>query len=75
MKKAELKKYERFRLYLCEKYDRKCYTNGCPLARQYCYIYLSFTDMYHSTVNGRAKLMKAVREAVESENYNLTDWE
>ena len=73
MKKEDLQKYERFRRYLCEKYDRKCYTNGCPLAKQFCYIFVSFGEMYRHTVNGRKKLMKVVNEAIESENYILTD--
>ena len=73
MNKEELKKYELFRQYLCKKYDYKCYTNGCPLAKQFCYVFVSFGEMYRNTVNGRKHLMEAVHKAIESENYTLTD--
>lgn len=75
MKQEELKKYELFRQYLCEKYEYKCYTHGCPLAKHFCYIFVSFGEMYRHTVNGRKKLMDTVHEAVKQENYNLSDGE
>lgn len=70
-----LEPLEKFRVYLCEKYERKCYTSPkgkCPLANDECWNHLSFRDLYNSR-NGdsRRELMKHVTSALDKEGYKL----
>ena len=71
--KLTIKECEVFRKYLCEKYDRKCYTSPmgkCPLANDECWNFLSIKMMYISR-NGPAKreLTQHIVEAMKKENY------
>lgn len=69
-KEYKMQKYEDFRNWLCEKYERKCLTRKCPLAKHGCYDYFSFNMMYRCTVSHRGTLIRAVNAAMKSEGYN-----
>lgn len=70
MNDEQMQKYEGFRNYLCAKYDRKCLTRKCPLAKFGCYEFFSFSMLYRHTVNGRSVLIRAANAAMKSEGYN-----
>lgn len=73
MSDYKMKKYEDFRKWLCEKYERKCLTRKCPLAKFGCYEFFSFSMLYRLTVSGRSALIRAANAAMKSEGYNPQD--
>lgn len=68
----EIRKYERYRAHLCEKYARKCHGNLCPLAKFGCYDYPSFraicTYGHKSIIR---KVVFAMIEEARREGYEL----
>ena len=75
LEKDGMAQLEKFRLYLCEKYERKCYTNPmgkCPLANDECWNFINFREMYTSrNFIARKELMTRVVVAIENEGYEL----
>lgn len=67
----KMQKYEGFKQYLCDKYERKCLTRKCPLAKHGCYSFMTFADLYRHTVSGRKSLMRTVNAVAKQEGYNL----
>lgn len=69
---ATIKRYERYRAHLCEKYQQKCHTNGCPLARFECYSYQSFRKVLEQAHKSEIKKIAfAMMEEAKKEGYEL----
>ena len=66
---------EQFRAYLCEKYQKNCFTSPigkCPLANEECWNFMSFRELYNSrNFMSRKELMCQVAGAIDKEGYEL----
>jgi hypothetical protein len=68
----EIKKYERYRAHLCEKYERKCHGNRCPLAKFGCYNYQSFSAIrVYAHKSFLKRVVFAMIDEARREGYEL----
>lgn len=65
------KECQEIRERLCERYERKCLTGGCPLAKlpNFCYEHQSFGQWYRScSPVGKRKIAKMMKRLIKEED-------
>lgn len=65
------REYQEFADELCEKYEHKCLTKKCPLAKLYCYDYGGFAELWRrSPVNRKRVISRTMHKLMEQEEQH-----